>query len=234
MSCGLLWLSACHSSGSSPSSPSVAAPANLDSVLTLTLSDPVGDLQIAPQEGPPSLVPYPQADVTSVRLGIDGQYLYVQVTYASAIPGSAVTIPAQAGMPQQFVRQQGISFNFNVDGNDHNGASAFPVITGIDIFFAIEIRYGAAPMAYANYDFAGGDVHQNRQHLDGVIVEGGAGSNRITARYDVSALGNFFPRGANVVVGGWSEAESSDAAGNTLFHHFAYDPYTASSWTIPR
>ena len=55
-----------------------------------------------------------------------------------------------------------------------------------------------------------------------------------TARFDVSSPGTFFPRGAAVVLAGWSEAESSDAAGATLYRHFAYDPYAAATWTIPR
>ncbi len=221
----------CHRN---PVVPTASAPANLDSILTLTLTDPVGDQQLAPQDAPPVLVAYPPADVTSVRLGVDGQYLYAQVTYAATLPSAAVTIPPQQGMPQQFVREQGISVNCNVDGDDRNGASAFPVITGIDIFFAIQVRYGKSTMAYANFDFANGDIHQNRRQIDGVIVDGGPGTNRVTARWDVSGLGAFFPRGRTVVVGGWSEAESSDAAERTLYHHFAYDPYTASPWTIPR
>jgi hypothetical protein len=229
-----LGLSACHGSGASPSSPSIAAPANLESIFTLTIPDANGDFELAPAEGPPSVVQYAAADVSSVRLGMSGQYLYIQVNYAAAVPTAAATIPAQSGMSTQFVRRQSISFNFNVDGNDHNGASAFPIITGIDIFFGFAITYGnGTPDVYAHWDFANGDIHQNRSQMNGEVVQS-AGANTITARFDVSSLGSFFPRGANVVVGGWSEAESSDASGNTIYHHFAYDPYMAANWTIPR
>jgi hypothetical protein len=218
--------------GSSTTAPT--APANLDSILSLTLADPAGDFQIAPQEGPPAVVQYPPADVVSYRLGVEGQYLYLQVNYAAAIPGGPVTIPAQQGMPVQFVREQGCSFDFNVDGNVNTGASGFPAINGIDIFFGIKLLYGTPPQAYANYDFTNNDIHLNRGHIDGVVLDGGAGSTRVTARFDVSTLGSFFPRGAAVMVGGWSEAESSDAAGNTIYHHFAFDPVPAVAWTIPR
>jgi len=230
----VLAASACHSGGSPTSpSPAEAAPSNLESIFTVTLSDPSGDQERAPQEAPPVLVAHPSADVTSVRLGMSGQFLYVDVTFAAPMPDGPVTIPAQSGMPQQFVREQGISIDMNVDGNIQTGASAFPVIQGIDIFFAIQSTYGKASLAYANYDFANGDVHQQRGHLDGVMLQSSA-ANHVTARYDVSSLGNFFPRGASVVVGGWAEAESSDAAEKTLYHHFAYDPYASATWTIPR
>ncbi len=201
--------------------------------LTLTLTDPASDWVIAPAEGPPSIVPYAPADVTSVRLGVSGSYLYVQVNYAANIPTAPVNIPAQAGMPAQVVREQGFSLDFNMDGDERTGAGAWPVINGVDIFFALRVDYGDDAEAYANFDFTGNDVHFNRGHVTGTIVAGGAGTNSLTARFDVSALGAFFPRGRAVVVGAWSEAESSDAGGRTIYHHFAYDPVPAVPWTTP-
>ena len=99
---------ACHAPPAAPE-----APANFGAILALTLSDATGDFVLAPQEGPPVVVPYPPTDLTSLRPGVDGQYLYVQANYAAAIPTTAVSIPAQQGMPAQTVREQGVSFNFN-------------------------------------------------------------------------------------------------------------------------
>ena len=107
------------------------------------------------------------------------------------------------------------------------------MINGVDIFFAVQFRYGSTPSAYAHYDFPGGDVHNSRGRIDGVIVAGGPGSTSVAARFDTSSLGAFFPRGRAVTVGGWSEAESSTSSGTTLYHHFAYDPVAAVQWTIP-
>ena len=119
-----------------------------------------------------------------------------------------------------------------MDQNDSTGASgeaqggqSFP---GIDIYFALLIRYGDSnPIApYANYDIPSGDVHIFNGHIEGEWRGGGPGYTYMIARYNISGLGEWFPVGSTVDVGSWSEAESN------LYHHFAFDPAPATQWTI--
>jgi hypothetical protein len=217
-----------------PVGPSLTLPANIDAILTKTHSDPSGDLVLAPFDGPPSVVTYPPVDLVSVKLGVSGSTLYMRVTFAGAIPGAPVQLPAQGEMPAQTVKDQGMSLDMDIDNSEATGAGGWPVMGGIDIFFAVRFVYGGTREAYANYDFPSGDVHANRGHIEGTIVEGGPGSDHVTVAFDVSALGAFFPRGRSVRIGAWSEAESYRADGSLLYHHFAFDPTVAESWTIPQ
>ncbi len=217
-----------------PTAPKLTLPPNIDAILTTTHSDPPGDQVLAPFDGPPALVHYPPADLVSIRLGVSGSVLYMRVTFAGVIPGAPVPVPAQGANPAQTVKDQGMSLNMDIDNDDRTGAGGWPVIGGIDIFFGVKFVYGDYATAYANYDFASGDVHLNRGHLDGDIVEGGPGFDHVTVAFDVSGLGAFFPRGRSVEIGAWSEAQSFNEDGSLLYHHFAYDPTVAESWTIPQ
>jgi hypothetical protein len=217
-----------------PTAPTLTLPANIESILTTTHSDPTGDQVLAPFDGPPAVVQYPPADLVSIRLGVSGSILYMRVTFAGVIPGAPVQLPAQGAMPVQIVKDQGMSLNLDIDNNETTGAGGWPVIGGIDIFFAVRFVYGANAMAYVNYDFPSGDVHANRGHIEGTIVEGGPGSDRVTLAFDVSTLSAFLPRGRTVNMGAWSEAQSYRQDGSLLYHHFAYDPTVAERWTIPQ
>ena len=52
---------------------------------------------------------------------------------------------------------------------------------------------------------------------------GGPGHDYAIVRYRIVDLGAYVPRGEQVEVGSWSEAESFDAAGDLKYHHFAFD-----------
>lgn len=214
--------------------PGLTLPADIETILAKTHSDPASDQVIAPHEGPPELVLYPPSDLISIRLGLSGSVLYMRVKFAGVIPTGPVAVPAQGTMPAQIAKDQGMSLNMDIDNDVKTGAAGSPVMNGIDIFYAVRFVYGVRSEAYVNYDFPGYDVHANRGHLEGSILEGGPGSDYVTVGFDVSGLGAFLPRGRSVVIGAWSESQSFRPDGSLLYHHFAYDPTTAESWTIPQ
>jgi hypothetical protein len=213
--------------------PGLTLPADIEIILAKTHSDPASDQVIAPTDGPPEVVLYPPSDLISIRLGVRESVLYMRVTFAGLIPKTPFTIPAQGVMPAQVVKDQAMSLNMDIDNDVKTGAAGSPVMNGIDIFYAVQFIYGVRSGAYVNYDFPAYDIHANRGHLEGTILEGGPGSDHVTFAFDISGLGAFFPRGKSVVIGAWSESQSFRVEGNLLYHHFSYDPTTAESWTIP-
>jgi hypothetical protein len=214
-----------HESSSSPTMP---LPSDIEQVFSLPYLDGTNDLQLAPAAGPPVVIPYPPVDVTKIEAGVRWPMLYMRVTYAGSIPAGPVSIPAQGGLAAMTVKNQGMSLNLDSDNNPTTGAD-----NGIDVFFAVKCVYGQACGAYANYDFATTDIHLNRGQVQGAVIDGGPGHNFVLVGYDLTSLGAFFRRGQTVPIRAWSEAESFDASGNLLFHHFAFDPLPDGHWTIP-
>lgn len=211
-------------------------PTDMTSILTTAFPDSVNDLVAMPveQEGPPYSGPvsYPQVDVTSISLGIDSIYLYMRVNFAGTIPTAPVQITASGEVESQIVKNQGMNISLNTD-NDIQTGSGGAGIAGVDIFFAVGFEYGVRNLVYANYDFPESDIHNNNQHLEGVVGEGGPGHKYAIVRYDISGLGSFLPLGTTVQIGSWSEAESYNADGSLKYHHFAFDAFVATTWTIP-
>lgn len=206
-------------------------------VFTDTINDSVNDLRLLPPEqgAPPYAEAYdlPYVDVTRILLGIDGIYLYLKVEFRGAIPTGEVPIMASGEVEAQIVTNQGMNVALNTDNNRETGGGGEGV-QGIDIFFAVSFNYGASNDIYCNYDFATNDVHDHQQQVTGKLLQGGPGSNFALVRYDISGLGEFFPRGTTVELGEWSEAESYNADGTLKYHHFAFDPIDQGvTWTIP-
>lgn len=222
--------------GPEPFTYDAAWPADIEAVFTTSFSDPGGDQEALPVEmaGPPysGPVPFPPVDVTEVQLGIEGDFLYMRVRYAGTIPTDVVHI-AQAGeVEEQWVRNQGMNVAVNSDGAPSGGSGEG--VAGIDIFFAVSFEYGVTSQIYANYDFPDGDVHHHQYQIVGELGLGGPGHDFAVARYDVSNLGPFLPRGIEVDVGSWSEAESFNADGSLKYHHFAFDRVIdGGRWPIP-
>ena len=71
-------------------------------------------------------------------------------------------------------------------------------------------------------------------HFEGECGEGGPGHDYVIIRYDVTKLGNLFPKGTNVQLISWSEATSFDSSGNEFYHHFAFDDVGITTWTLPQ
>ncbi len=183
-----------------------------------------------PYSGP---VSYPPVDVTEVAVGIDGDFLYMRVTYAGIVPSIVVHVPANGEVEEQWITNQGMNIALNTDGDQGTGGSGEGV-SGVDIFFAVSFEYGQRHQVYTNWDFPDGDIHNHVGHLEGELGEGGPGFDYALARYPITTLGAFLPRGSTVEIGSWSEAESYDGAGNLLYHHFAFDRVIdGQSWVIP-
>lgn len=213
-------------SGPEPFTYDAPWPDDLNAVFDASFADPSGDQEGLPPEmaGPPYSGPvlFPSIDVTDVRLGVDGDFLYMRVQFAGPVPSDVVHV-AQAGeVEEQWVKNQGMNVAANVDGDEATGGSGEGV-SGIDIFFAVSFDYGVQAQIYANYEFPDGDVHHHQNQIVGELGPGGPGHDFAVARYDVSSLGAFFPRGTTVEVGSWSEAESFNADGSLKYHHFAFD-----------
>lgn len=225
-------LLACAGGGGPGHGPTGQVPADIEQILALRSLDPPGDQVRAPADAPPSVIPFPPADLTRIEAGVRWPTLYLRVTWAAPIPAGPVAIPAQGGLPAMTVPGHGMSLVLDSDNDPGTGANGAEMIGGIDIFFAVKVTYGAWVEAYANYDFASGDIHLNRGHLEGTLLEGGPGSSTVLVAFDLSSTGRFFRRGLTVPIGAWSEAESFNG-GTRVFHHFAYDPVAAGSWSIP-
>jgi hypothetical protein len=171
--------------------------------------------------------------VTQIAVGVDGDYLYMQVEFAGAIPTERVQIRAAGEVEEQWVSNQGMNIALNVDGDESGGGSGEGV-SGVEIFFAVGVDYGERVQVYANWDFPDGDIHNNTYHMDSELGAGGPGYDYVLVRYDISDLGEYFPLGATVDIGSWSEAESENGDGSLKYHHFAFDAVIdGGSWTIP-
>jgi hypothetical protein len=96
-------------------------------------------------------------------------------------------------------------------------------VSGVDIFFAINFDYGSRVQVYANYGFPTGDLHEPQGQEEAELGGGGPGHDYAIVRYRIVGLGAYVPRGEQVEVGSWSEAESFDAAGDLKYRHFAFD-----------
>lgn len=202
-------------------------PEDLAAIWTETFSDGVGDQEALPPEmaGPPYAgpVPFPSIDVTEIRLGLQGKYLYMEVRFAGPIPGDVVHVTPNGEIEEQWVRNQGMNIALNTDDDRGTGGSGEGV-QGIDIFFALSFDYGVRSNVYANWSFPDGDVHHNEFQMPGELGPGGVGHDHAVVRYDVSDLSpTFFPIGVEVEIGSWSEAESFDQGGQLKYHHFAFD-----------
>jgi len=230
----VLLLAACGGGGgSSDQSPQPRVPTDIEQILTLKYLDPAGDQVLAPADAPPFLIPYAPADITKIEAGLRWPTLYMRVTWAAPIPAQPVAIPAQGLLPAMTVPGHGMSLVLNSDNDATTGSNGAEMVAGVDIFFGVKVYYGLPVGAYANFDFANGDIHLNRGHIEGTLLDGGAGSPTVLVAFDLTNTGTFFRRGLTVPIGAWSEAESYDGNGKLVFHHFAYDPVAASSWTIP-
>ncbi len=212
-------------------------PADMARVLAKNFQDGGGDQEALPpaMAGPPysGPVPFPSVDVTRVSVGVDGDFLYMRVEYAGPIPESPVHVLPDGEVEEQWANNQGMNIALNVDGDIQTGGGGEGV-SGIDIFFAVSFDYGRQNNIYANWDFPDGDVHHNLHQMEGEIGEGGPGHNFALVRYDISALGVFFPLGQTVDIGSWSEAESFNADGSLKYHHFAFDRVIdGGTWTLP-
>ena len=212
-------------------------PEDLAATLTTVFTDGAGDQEALPPEmaGPPysGPVPYPAVDVTEILLGADAEFMYMRVQFASTIPSAAVHVSEAGEIEEQWVRNQGMNVALNSDGDIDTGGGGEGV-SGIDIFFAVGFEYGQKTSVYANWDFPDGDLHNQMNHMLGEVGEGGVGHDFVLVRYDISQLGAFFPRGATVDVGSWSEAESFNQDGSLKYHHFAFDRVIdGGQWGIP-
>jgi len=212
-------------------------PDDLDAVFTKVFEDATDDQVALPVDmaGPPysGPVPFPPADVRRVSVGVDGRFLYMRVDYLGSIPIDVVHQQPSGEIEDQWVKDQGMNIAMNVDGDIDTGADGEGV-HGIDIFFAVAFDFGMRAKVYANWDFPDGDVHHHQNHSEGELGIGGPGYDYAVVRYDTSTMGAFFPRGATVDVGSWSEAESFDADGSLKYHHFAFDRVIdGGTWTIP-
>ncbi|MEK7388220.1 MAG: hypothetical protein AAB036_00830 [Elusimicrobiota bacterium] len=196
-------------------------------IFTQTLNDPAGDWELPISEAPPSIIAYNTIDVRTIQYGLSGSYFYVRVDYAGTIPIAPIAVSGQT------VGRQSTSFIMDTDNNNLTGANGESQggvqFLGMDIYYGLGVEYGStwhrAP--YANYNFPTNDAHVYSGTLPGEWRSGGPGHTFVIARFNISGLGAYFPRGTTVDVGSWSEAESNG------YHHFAFDPAPATTWAIP-
>ncbi|MBT3363171.1 MAG: hypothetical protein HN929_12040 [Chloroflexi bacterium] len=192
-------------------------------IFTYTIDDSGSDFDQNISGAPAYIdeINYSPINVTKVWLGMDGDYLYMRLDYASTIPDDPLWIAATGNVQEQTVGVQGTSLALDVDSNPDTGAE----FSGIEIFFSVNHEYGSRSEAYAKYDLSALVVVK---HLDGEVGDGGMGDNYVIVRYDTSQLGEYFPRGDTVMLEFWSEAESD------LYHHFDFEEIDAVQWTIPQ
>ncbi|MCU7943686.1 MAG: hypothetical protein KZQ87_13500 [Candidatus Thiodiazotropha sp. (ex Cardiolucina cf. quadrata)] len=202
-------------------------PNDINAVYTATISESSNDYEVAPGGAPPYTTPvhYPPVDVIGLSMGIDNGFFYIRFDFAGPIPTTAVPITATGEIEAQTVNGQGISVNFNSDGDINTGAGG-EGIDGIDLFFAFSLEYGEPPYIYTNYGFPDGDIHHHLGHSDGEMGEGGPGYDYVVLRFLISVFTDYFPGGNTLDYGGWSEAESS------LYHHYAFDPMVPGSFYV--
>ncbi len=202
-------------------------PEDMSTVWTESFSDGLGDQEALPPEmaGPPYADPvaFPAIDVTEIQLGVRGDFLYMEVRYAGPVPNDIVHVQPDGEIEEQWVTNQGMNIALNTDDDQATGGGGEGV-QGIDIFFAVGFDYGVRHNVYANWSFPDSDLHHPEFHMDGELGQGGPGYDFALVRYEISQLPEvFFPIGLEVEIGSWSEAESFDAAGELLYHHFAFD-----------
>lgn len=201
-------------------------PTDLAAVMTQVYLDPEGDQVQMPveQAGPPydQIMVFPAIDVTAISMGVEGDFLYMRIDFAGTIPTAAVYVPAEGQIEEQWARNQGTNVSVNADGDIQTGGGGEGV-NGVDIFFAVGFDYGNFTNVYANYGFPSGDLHQNTGQSIGELGDGGQGSDFVVVRYHIAEFTEFFPPGATVEIGSWSEAESFNRDGSLKYHHFAFD-----------
>jgi hypothetical protein len=200
-------------------------PGDYASIFTYTINDPGSNFDGIISEAPAYIdeIDYLPINVIKVSLGVEGKYLYMRLDYAGDIPPIPVGVTPSGNVEAQTIEAQGTNIALEVDNNPNTGA------IGTDIFFAINFDYGQRTQVYANYDFSGtDDIHENNQHLDGELGDGGMGYDYVLVRYDTSGLGEYFPRGDTVTIKFWSEAQSD------LYHHYDFEEINRVEWTIPQ
>ena len=206
-------------------------PADTAPLLSEVHADASGDfLTLHPGEAPPVLIPHAPGDATRISFGIEGNYLYLRLDFAALIPQAPVPVPAVGSVGPQTVEGQSVSLVINADGDTKTGGGASPWLEGVDLFVALNLRYGTDNLAYINYDFLDGDLHKHQGQVRGVVGEGGPGTTFVVARYDISSVPQaFLPRGSAVQAGSWVESESD------LFHEMAVDTVlTDQTWLVPQ
>jgi hypothetical protein len=204
--------------------------ADTAAILSEVYADPAGDYETQhPGDAPPLLIPHPPGDATRISWGIEGDFLYLRLDFAAPIPQAPVPVAALGGVGPQTVQGQSVSLVINADNSTSTGGGASPWLEGVDLFVALNLRYGSDNLAYINYDFLDGDLHKHQHQIDGVVGEGGPGTTFVVARYDISSVPtSFLPRGATVGVGSWVESESE------LFHEMAVDTVLVhQTWLVP-
>ncbi|MFC1978991.1 hypothetical protein ACFLVP_03285 [Chloroflexota bacterium] len=200
-------------------------PEDYTSIFSYAIDDVGSDFDQEVSDAPTYIdqIDYPPINITKVLLGVEDNYLYMRLDYAGEVPSLPYQIIPAGEVEAQTVEAQGTNVVFEVDNNPDTGA------IGVDIFFAVNFDYGKRTQVYTNYDFSGtDDIHENNQHMEGEVGDGGMGYDYVIVRYDISKLGSFFPRGNTVMVGFWSEAESD------LYHHFDFEETDQIEWTIPQ
>ncbi|MCU7920048.1 MAG: hypothetical protein KZQ95_17085 [Candidatus Thiodiazotropha sp. (ex Epidulcina cf. delphinae)] len=217
------------SSGGGPAINSVVFsdpwPTDINAVYSVASAESSGDHEIAPGGAPPYSTPvdYPPVDLIGLSMGVEGGFLYIRFDFAGVIPTATNPVAESGEVEAQTVLGQGISVNFNSDGDLNTGAGG-EGIHGIDIFFAFSLEYGRPPYVYADYGFPDGDIHHPLGHADGELGEGGPGYDYVLLRFLIADFADHFPKGETLDYGGWSEAESD------LYHHFAFDPMMPGSF----
>ena len=181
--------------------------------------------------GPSDIIPHPPIDVTQVSVGVWEGYVYVRLDFDGVIPTSPVYIAQSLPVEEQTVVDQQTNVATDCDGNPATGFS-MEGITGADIMFGVRFVYGRDRIVFALMGFTGGSDAASTE-INGDIGPGGPGHNNVTVRYNISKLAGYWTSGANGDLGGWSEASSKDPGGNELYHHFAFDQITPTTWTVP-
>jgi hypothetical protein len=206
-------------------------PTDYGTVFSKFISDPTDDFVFGQSDSPPYPVSYPPVDVTLVSLGVQGKYFYIRVDYADVTPTLPVNIPENPPVEAQIVGEHDTSIVMDVDNDDLTGCSGVG-IGGVDVMFQVRFDYGNRVNVHVAYDCPPGSGDNYQTVLPGSWGEGGPGHDYVIFRFNTSNLGNFFPRGANVEVDGWAEAMSF-SGGRVLYHHFAFDELTPTTWTLP-
>jgi hypothetical protein len=196
---------------------------------TETLTDPTGDFEIGGAGAPPYNEPvaYSPIDVTDVGFGVMGDYLYLRLGFDGVIPESPQILAASGEVEEQYVLAQAFNFALDTDNNDATGGTGEGV-EGVDLCFTVEVDYGQGFQISASYGLPAGPIQTRGGQLSGELGSGGAGSDFLVVRFDVSGVdSSVLPRGTSVEVGGWAVAESD------LYSGLTTDPLSTRLWTVP-
>ncbi len=205
-------------------------PSDYGLVFTKVWSDPAGDFEL--RAGAPTYIyPYHPIDVTQVSMGVWEDYLYVRLDFDGVIPTSPVHIVQDPPVEEQTVVDQQTNVAIDCDGNQTTGFS-MEGINGADIMFGVRFVYGRDRIVFALMDFSN-DPDNAVTQINGHLGPGGPGHSSVTVRYAIAKLPGYWTSGAYGDLGGWSEASSEDLSGSELYHHFAFDQITSTSWTVP-